>query len=72
MNGTDVWYKISNVPEGARIDVTTSGFGSAFVSVRAFALSNSSCPGAIGVDDEAEEEEEGESEIPGDCEFNDG
>jgi hypothetical protein len=64
-NGTDVWYKISNVPEGARIDVGTSGFGSAFVSVRPFASSNSSCPGATSDDDE--EEEEDESEIPSYC-----
>ena len=64
-NGTDVWYKISNVPEGARIDVGTSGFGSAFVSVRPFASSNSSCPGATSDDDE--EEEEDESGIPSYC-----
>jgi len=50
-NGTDVWYKISNVPDGARIDVGTSGFGSAHVVALAFvSSSNASCPST----DEAE------------------
>ena len=35
-NGTDVWYKISNVHEGAKVDVGTIGGGSAQVPIQIF------------------------------------
>ena len=58
-NGTDVWYKISNVPNGSRIDVGTSGYGSGHVVAQPFVSSSStgSCPGT----DEEKEEEESEA-----------
>ena len=51
--GTDVWYKISNVPDGARIDVGTSGFGSTQVTAVPFISSNASCSSTNDYDEES-------------------